>query len=409
MAMSTAERRESPYVPPVENRSTFAGRIERLFPPASNEYRRTMMTYDKVKAACHGGFRIGLERSFEHPRRATIIAIDELGITDPDIIDSLLLHDTGEDTNLLGPSDNLRNSEWREIAHWRLVHDWNERVAEMVLAVTRPFPDGIEVKTKEQEEEMYQEQLRNASFEALIVKMPDSLHNLRTLHFRTPENQIRKMAEIEEFYFPIFERGLTGPYARETQIMLDKMRAQIAANRERLATMEPSEILSHLDPYEKLVIKQMIDGVAPETTRAVYRYDADLIRQTRIDIMNRLSATNELDAVRIILERGLLTFDEVDHDFNPFAYQSFTGKQRMLIDALIDPRNVGMDPERLARLVKKRNAKELRNERDQLFGRLRVKNVFQLLAVVHYIRSKETPQSLKQEETSAVYGGPEAI
>lgn len=403
MAIPAAERRESPYIPPVENRNTFAGRIEKLFLPTSEEYRRTMMTYDKVKAACHGSFREGLERAFEHPRRAALIAIDELGITDLDIVDSILLHDTGEDTTLLGPSDNLTNSQWREIAHWRLAHDWNERVAEMVLAVTRPFPDGSEVMTKEQAAEMYKEQLRNTSFEGLIVKMPDSLHNLRTLHFRTPENQIRKMAEIEEFYFAIFERGLTGPYARETQIMLDKMRAQIAANRERLAAMEPSEALSHLDPYEKLVVKQMIDGVAPETTRAVYKYDADLIRQTRIDIKNRLRAINELDAVRIIFERGLLTFDEVDHDFNPFAYQSFTGKQRMLIDALIDPRNVGIDPERLARLVKKRNAKELRSERDQLLGRLRVKNVFQLLAVVHYIRSKETPQSL----TSTVSRDPE--
>lgn len=397
MAITSLERREKPYQPPAESRATFAGRIEKHFAPTSDEYRRTMMTYDEVKAAHHGTFRAGLERVFEHPRRATLIAMDELGITDPDIIDALLLHDTGEDTHLLGPTDNITNAQWHEVASWRLVSGWNQRVAEMVLAATKPFVDGTEVKTKEQAEDIYREQLRTASFEALIVKMCDRLDNLRTLHFRTPENQIRKMAETEDFYFGIFERGLQGPYARETQLMLDKMKAQIATNRERLARVEPSEMLSHLDPYEKLVVEQMIDGVAPETTRAVYKYDADLIRQTRVDITERLQAVNELDAVRIIFERGLLTFDDVDHDFNPFAYQSFTGKQRMLIDALIDPRNAGIDPERLAKLVRKRNAKELRSERDQILGRLRVRNAFQLLAVVHYIRSKETPQAAQLE------------
>lgn len=379
-------------VPTGENRGTFATRLNLILTP--DQFQFSMAIYDQVKDAHKGRWRYGLEREFEHPRRAALIVLDELGVIDPDLINATLLHDTGEDTHLLGPFDKgMTNSQWRETANWRLIHQFGgTRVAEIVLTVTKPYVDGIEVKTKEKQEEMAQEQLRSGSFEALFVKMADRLDNLRTLEARTRENQERKMQETEEQYFPIFERGLTGPYARETGILLEKMKSQINSNRERLEQMGPPETISELSPFEKIAFTELIAGIPSETTRKVYRYDTQLIEQAREDIAARLGAKNSLDAVKLLFETGLLTYDDVDVKFNPFAYQTFTGRQRQFIDTLINPDNFSFSLEEIARHLKKRSAKELRREQDSMFGRLRIKNTYQLLAIVHHVRQTDSPQ-----------------
>ncbi len=384
--MISTERREAGPVPPVEDRDTFMARIKPIY--SYGDFQRTMTIYDIVKDAHKGKFRSGKERQFEHPRRSTLILLDELGITDPDITIASLLHDTGEDTNLLGPWEphkGMLNSEWKATAAWRLKIGWGEKVTEIVLALTKPFVDNKEVKTKEQAEEMYLEGLRQASYEALIIKMADRLDNLRTLYFRTPENGRRKIEETEQLYFPIFERAAE-KYPRETALMLDKLKATIAANRERLSKIDSQDEIHDLDAFEKLVFTQLITGVDDRTTARTHRYDIVLIGQTRSDIMDLLGVKTIPGAIQTLLEAGKLRSEDIAGDFNTYGYLGLSGKERKVIDAIITPANDSLSPEQMAKRLKMR-VREFKSLRDSLFGILKVRNKLQLLVVVYHCRN----------------------
>ncbi len=386
--MANTERQESDIIPSEESRATYAARFRPIF--SEYEFEVLLMgAYDKAKAAHDsapkGRFRHGGQRQFEHPRASSIIALDEIGITNLNIHIGDLYHDVGEDTDLLGPHEGLTNSQWRKIARLKLEKDFNPEVAEIVLALTRPFRDGKEVKSKEQAEEVHLELLRDSSPEAILAEMCERLHNLRTLGYRTPENQERKMVETEETYFPIFEAVAMGKYPKETTLLLKLMREVIAQRRDELERMGPLADIPALDEYQRLIFTQLIAGVDDHTTRNIYKYDEDLMAQTRGDIRARVNAINNLDAVKKLLERGLITFEEVDRGFKTEAYLGLGGKHRRVIDFLIDPNNDSLNLEQRAKYLKV-STKGLRSLEDTIMNLLRVKNKYQLLVVVYHAR-----------------------
>lgn len=387
--MTSAERQESDNIPSEESRVTYSARFRPLF--SEYEFEILLMgAYDKAKAAHDsapkGRFRHGGQRQFDHPREASIIAYDEIGITDLNIHIGDLYHDVGEDTDLLGPHEGLTNSQWRKIARLKLEKDFNPEVAEIVLALTRPFVDHVEVKNKEQAEETHRKLLREASPEANLAEMSEKLHNLRTLGYMTPENQVRKMAATEEFYFPIFEAVAGEKYPRETALLLKLMREAIAQRRGELDQMGPLADIPALDEYQKLIFAQLIAGVDDRTTRNVYKYDEDLMAQTRGDIRARLNAINNLDAVKKLLEKGLLTFEEVDRGFDTEKYLWLGGKHRKVVDFLTSPDNDSLNLEQRAKRLKM-TPKALRSLEDTIMGLLNVKNKYQLLVVAYHCRN----------------------
>ncbi len=396
--MSTIERRETGHIPSEESRATYAARFKPLF--SFYDFEVLLMgAYDKAKAAhdsaSTGRFRRGGQRQFDHPRASSIIALDEIGITDLNVHIGILYHDTVEDTDIEGPHDTT-NSHLRKVARLRLEKDYNPQVAEIVLALTRPFRDGVEVKSKEQAEEIHLELLRNASPEAILAEMSEKLHNLRTLSYKTPESQMRYMSIAEEFYFPIFEAVAAEKYPRETALLLKLMKEAIAKRRDELVQMGPLDEIPNLDEYQKLIITQLVAGIDDHTTRNVYGYDEDLMAQTRGDLRARLSATNNLDLVKKLLEKGLLTYDKIDSDevdkkFDTNAYFGLSGKMRKFIDFLIDPDNDQLNLEQRTNFLKSyklgiRNPKQLRNLENTTMQLLGVHNKYQLLALVYHCR-----------------------
>jgi len=89
----------------------------------------------------------------------------------------------------------------------------------MVLTTTKPKVNGIDVLTKEQAREMYYRQIREGNPKAILVKMADRLHNLRTQYAMSPKKQIWKIRETEEVYFPIFEAARE-VYPEETEYLI---------------------------------------------------------------------------------------------------------------------------------------------------------------------------------------------
>lgn len=202
--MSTEQRENSPQLPPrKESKVEF---LERLNGFGDEDRERVMFAYDLAKAAHRGQERDGGERYFEHPRAVSLILMDECQIVDPWIISASLLHDAVEDTIIFGSYHKLSYSEWIRIARYRIEWAFNDDTADIILSLTQPKVDGEEILTKKDAEDKYFENLRNASSDAILVKMADRLHNLRTLNVVDAEKRKRKIEETTEIYYPIFEK-----------------------------------------------------------------------------------------------------------------------------------------------------------------------------------------------------------
>jgi (p)ppGpp synthase/HD superfamily hydrolase len=82
-----------------ENHAKFLARFELKVTP--DELLRLDMAYDFAKRAHEKQFRETGARYFEHVRGAAIIMVDELGITDVELVIAEKLHDCEEDTWLM--------------------------------------------------------------------------------------------------------------------------------------------------------------------------------------------------------------------------------------------------------------------------------------------------------------------
>jgi GTP diphosphokinase / guanosine-3',5'-bis(diphosphate) 3'-diphosphatase len=209
-----------------ENRASFEARLIGKFSP--EDIRNIMFVYDVPKYAHghKGQKRESGERYYEHPRSVTLILLDECGVTDPAIIKGALMHDVGEDTGFLGNAHYLSYPQLIMEIEYRAGLIAGEETGEIVGCLTKPTGIDVNDKTKNIKEELYRRNL-SSSPKALLVKMADRLHNLRTLGSCTPEKQQRKIKETEEFYFPLFEKVLT-KYPKEGKYLLEQMKIEVS-------------------------------------------------------------------------------------------------------------------------------------------------------------------------------------
>lgn len=228
----------------VESWITFKDRLKGFAPTAR---ARIDDAYDFAKTAHRGQARESGEEYFEHARGSAIIALDECRIKDPDVIIAILIHDVAEDSVLMGYYDNIRYKDWIRTATRRARKYFGKKVAEIMVAVTTPKVDGVEIKDKGEAKQVAYANLRFASYEAVLVKMFDRLHNLRTLGFRSEEDQLKVIEETESVYLQIFERARE-KYPREARYLLSEMRKAITATKRNLESspkqatlIQPSE------------------------------------------------------------------------------------------------------------------------------------------------------------------------
>lgn len=125
--------------------------------------------------------RDGGGRYFDHPKAAAWIYINELGGRDPRIICDILLHDIKEDAYLLS-------------IH-RIRINFGKDVALDVLSVTK-LPKGKETT------EAYLQRIIDRGPWAVVTKLCDRLHNVRTLGTCTPEKRAKQIIETKEVVMP---------------------------------------------------------------------------------------------------------------------------------------------------------------------------------------------------------------
>ncbi|MEO6536657.1 MAG: HD domain-containing protein [Candidatus Paceibacterota bacterium] len=163
----------------------FFAPIEVVLSP--NDSERIQFAYFASKYGHADQVRDGGGRYFDHPKAAAWIYISELGGRDVRVIINLLLHDLGEDAYLLSP--------------YRISLNFGEEIALDIHALTK-LPKG-----KETTEEYLGRVLSRGPW-AIVAKLCDRLHNLRTLDSCPRDKQLSQIRETRKYHLKILVPSL---------------------------------------------------------------------------------------------------------------------------------------------------------------------------------------------------------
>lgn len=119
-----------------------------------------------------------LVRYFEHPRSVALILFDEMGVEDLTVMCTALLHDVAEDTDTL--------------SFEQIEHVFGHTVARALVFLT---------KTSKNKSGYYERLQQFGTREAILVKIADRIHNLRTLG--NDQNFIQKQRTDTQLHFPL--------------------------------------------------------------------------------------------------------------------------------------------------------------------------------------------------------------
>jgi len=143
-------------------------------------------------------------RYFEHPRRVSLILIQELGCVDYRAIVVALLHDTIEDSE-----DKVLISRLAEEL-------FTESVLESIQILTKSVKEGYWERFYE-----YMDGTHPITYIPVLVKMADRLDNLRSL----PDDQKfrdKQKKETQEVLMPLFHKAIDTAPGKQLKAQLQK-------------------------------------------------------------------------------------------------------------------------------------------------------------------------------------------
>ena len=117
-------------------------------------------------------------RYFEHPKAVAWILINELKMNDWQTIVMALLHDVLEDSHILSP--------------YRIERNFGKEVVVDLKLLTKHPKHGYLGRLKQY-----------GDTRAVLVKLCDRLHNMRTLAGCSKEKQKRQIAETKKYFLPL--------------------------------------------------------------------------------------------------------------------------------------------------------------------------------------------------------------
>lgn len=206
-----------------ETRTTFIERLQNHF--SQSDIQLIEYAYDLAKSAHRTQNRDSGERYFEHPRAGCLILMDELGLYDRDLLIGFLLHDVGEDTALLG---NVTKSygEFITTAQFRIGLSFGPEITDIVIRLTKPSVDNIRFHSKSEAFDYYISELKKSPA-AMVDKLVDRLHNLRSLPRNQKAKIQRQIDETESVYIPMIDL-VTGDYAPYANILKQKIQVELS-------------------------------------------------------------------------------------------------------------------------------------------------------------------------------------
>jgi (p)ppGpp synthase/HD superfamily hydrolase len=168
---------------------------------------RIDFAYRVSKNGNAGKFREDGSRAFDHPKAAAWIYIHELKGRDPRQIVDIFLHDELEDNFLMTP--------------FRISLNFGKDSAFDVVAVT---------KIKGETTEEYLGRIIDQGPWAILAKLCDRLHNVRTLYGCSAEKRAYQLEETQKYHIPLLIPALQkhgGQWAEYADIMEQKIREAI--------------------------------------------------------------------------------------------------------------------------------------------------------------------------------------
>ena len=194
-----------------EDHQSFMKRFRLKITPA--DYARIDYAYDMAKHGHRNQYRESGARYFEHLRATAIILVDELEITDAELIIAALLHDMLEDSFLLNPE--------------RIKITFGERVARIVCQITKPKKGDPRFTSDGERHQWYFKQVTESGVEEKLVKLADRLQNMRTVGCCSPEKQQRKINETRNVYLPLLNDVAT-EFPETAQILKNQLELALA-------------------------------------------------------------------------------------------------------------------------------------------------------------------------------------
>lgn len=203
---------------------TFETALERFSP---KDQEKIKLAREFAEIAHKGQKRESGKKYITHPIESALILMDECGLWDADLVCAILLHDVPEDKpDFFADPKDKDYPDWIEETRTNIASYFGERVAGIVVDLTIPKVDRSQIKTKKEAKEISLDNLSLASSDAILVKMTERLHNLRTLKFRVEKKQKKVKKETIRDYFPIFELARS-TYPKETEILMKAMQEAI--------------------------------------------------------------------------------------------------------------------------------------------------------------------------------------
>ncbi len=127
---------------------------------------------------------------FYHPYRVALVLIQELGLTDTNIICSALLHDVIEDSDCTDEDIRIM---------------FNEEIAIMVNYLTKP--PKKQFNSSKKRHDYYFDRLLKAPDNVLLIKLADRLDNIFSIHLSPrKEKQKKYYDETCQYYLPLAKR-----------------------------------------------------------------------------------------------------------------------------------------------------------------------------------------------------------
>lgn len=190
-----------------ENRESFFKRLEPHFSPS--ELLDVQLAYTLSKFSHRAQKRKETDvdgnqvRYFEHPRRVTLILLDELKIFDVTLVVASLLHDGIEDTRDLTPE--------------LIEHCFGGDVVRVVKTLSKVPKEG------------YLERFESSvDWRPYVIKACDRLDNIRSLRGCAPEFVRKQCNETEVKYYPLFLRMMElapACYKLHVRLLFETIRA----------------------------------------------------------------------------------------------------------------------------------------------------------------------------------------
>lgn len=171
-------------------RAQFEELINKYFIPS--QVRLIMMAYRFSKYGHRGQQRDNGGRYFDHPRRVSVILLEQ-SVFDHEIIIAALLHDVIEDSFILTLED--------------IEYIFGGRVCTIVKLVTKE--QGLP------KEQYFPRLLSSENPAAWLVKLADRLHNMQEVGGSSREKQLKYVKETREKIMPLCHKLAATPRYQE--------------------------------------------------------------------------------------------------------------------------------------------------------------------------------------------------